>query len=522
MALEIKKESIGVRQAIGGDSTHMIIESDIIVPDIKPDVARLLLLDGDIFTEDIQTGQDKVTISGTARLKVLYQSDDLEDNSKGINANIPFTKDLDVRDAGDGMISKAKCIIEHIDYNLINSRKINVRIVAAVSVNVSNEVALETISDLRGIDSIQILKKSVDLNLCTAESSSEYTVSEYVDIPSGKPSIREILWSDVRIAGTDFKVMDGKIAATAALRISTLYVGDDEIKSMQFVENEIPLSQIVELEDIDEDAKISTQFNIAHFSTDVSEDSDGEQRVLKIDSTLNVVASGYKKVSIDLIDDAFSPRLKFELEKSGYTVQSLVDDNKTRFSIKDSAFIEDELPDISEVFNVAWKAGIPEYRIEDGSIIVDGYISSNILYITNDNNNPIASFAKEIPYRQVIELKDSRADLSYDISLEVENLSYSVTSSKGVEMRANICVEMKAFEMIDIPVISKVTEIPVDDSKAANRPSYTVYFAQNGDTLWKVAKRYLVTMEELQSNNKLDDTEQLASGTQVLIVRKGS
>lgn len=521
MALELRKESIGIRQAVGEDSTHMIIESDIIVPDIKPDVARVLLLDGDIFTEEVQTTQDKVTLIGTARLKVLYQSDDPEDNSKGISTNISFTRDLEMLDAKIGMVSKAKCIIEHIDYNIINSRKINVRIVVAVSVKVSSEVSIENICVLGGVDNLQILKKSVELNLCTMENTSECNISEFVDIPGGKPSIREILWSDVRLTGNEFKLMDNRVAASAALRISTLYVGDDEERSMQFVENEIPLSQVVEIEDVYEDAKIRTEFEIVRFSTDISEDSDGEQRVLKIDSVLKVNVSGYKKVGIVLIDDAFSPKLRFAVEKTGYVVRSLVNESKSRFSVKDLALVEDDLADIAEVFNISWKAGTPDYRIEDNNVVVEGYISSSVLYLTSDNSNPVASFSKEIPFRQTIEIKDMKPDLNYDLAFEVENLSYSVTSSKGVEMRANISVGLRAFEMIEVPIVTKVSEIS-EELKTLNIPSYTIYFAQPGDNLWKIAKRYLVTIDELQSNNKLSDIDEIASGTQVLIVKKSS
>jgi LysM repeat protein len=153
-------------------------------------------------------------------------------------------------------------------------------------------------------------------------------------------------------------------------------------------------------------------------------------------------------------------------------------------------------------------------------MIVDGYVSSNILYLSNNAENPIVSVSKEIPFRQVVDLKDIRKDSNFDLDLDVENLSYSVVSSRNVEMRANVCVTIKSTEMVEIPVISKVTEIPAE--LRTDAPSYTVYFSQPGDTLWKIAKRYLVSMDELRSNNNLEDSESVAAGTQMLIMKKFS
>ncbi len=49
MSLELVKEAVRLNQTVGEDSTQTIVENDIIVPDIKPDIVRILLLDGDVF-----------------------------------------------------------------------------------------------------------------------------------------------------------------------------------------------------------------------------------------------------------------------------------------------------------------------------------------------------------------------------------------------------------------------------------------------------------------------------------------
>lgn len=127
MSFELVRESIRVNQVIGEDLTQTVIENDIIVPDVKPDVSHILLLDGDIFSYNTEVSQDKVAVNGTIQYKILYVSDDEERSVKSINTSSNFYCALDIPNTRSGMGSRVKCEIEHIDYEILNGRKINVK-----------------------------------------------------------------------------------------------------------------------------------------------------------------------------------------------------------------------------------------------------------------------------------------------------------------------------------------------------------------------------------------------------------
>ena len=60
MSLETVKESAKISYVIGEDSTQTIVEHDIIVPDVNPDVARILLLDGEVSVGDTSFGRRSI------------------------------------------------------------------------------------------------------------------------------------------------------------------------------------------------------------------------------------------------------------------------------------------------------------------------------------------------------------------------------------------------------------------------------------------------------------------------------
>ena len=49
MSLELIRESARINHLTGEQSSQTIVEHDIIVPDINPDVLRILILDGEVI-----------------------------------------------------------------------------------------------------------------------------------------------------------------------------------------------------------------------------------------------------------------------------------------------------------------------------------------------------------------------------------------------------------------------------------------------------------------------------------------
>ena len=52
MSLELVRESAKINYTKGEQSSQTIIEHDIIVPDINPDVLRILVLDGEVIEKN--------------------------------------------------------------------------------------------------------------------------------------------------------------------------------------------------------------------------------------------------------------------------------------------------------------------------------------------------------------------------------------------------------------------------------------------------------------------------------------
>jgi len=520
MSLETVKESAKISYVIGEDSTQTIVEHDIIVPDVNPDVARILLLDGEVSVGDSEASQDRVYVDGSLRYKILYIPDGDEQSVKSINTSSDFSYSVDVANARSGMKAKARCEIEHIDYKILNGRKINVKTILKISAKVMDEVDQEFISDIRGVEGVQVLKDKLDIYFYLGENNVVFNAGEDLEIPVGKPPIKEILRNDVKIVGKDSRIDDDKIIVKGDINILTLYIGDDEERSIQFMEHEIPFAQFIDLPGVGERSECEVDYSIKNISFIPAEDSDGELRVLKSEIVVSLDARATDKRTLEVISDAYGLRSRIDYDRQLLRINKVVSREKSQVSLKEVVTIDGTSPDISEVFNVLCKPNLFEYNCKNGYVDLQGAVKSSILYVANNTEQPVFSYNSELPFNHRIEVNGIKPGAKCDVDMEVEHCNYSMLSSNEVEIRIVININVKILDSMDISFISDVNESPVEERSLKNYPSITIYFAQPGDNLWKIAKKYCTTVEDICKINEISQDDSVEVGQQIIVPRK--
>ncbi|HOA96860.1 MAG TPA: DUF3794 domain-containing protein, partial [Acetivibrio saccincola] len=173
---------------------------------------------------------------------------------------------------------------------------------------------------------------------------------------------------------------------------------------------------------------------------------------------------------------------------------------------------------ILEVFNVLSKSDLFESTISGNRVTIEGSLNTGILYVANNKEQPLFCHYSGIPFKHTVELDDVREGMDCEVDLEVEHCNFSVVSENEVEVRAIINVNTKVLDEIEYTLITEAFESE-DRADTKDFASLTIYFSQPGDDLWKVAKKYLTTVEDVKKFNKIEE-ESLEEGKQIIIPRK--
>ena len=130
--MELIKENVKVNQVSCKGNAQVLVDEDIIVPDVKPDILKILQLDAVSCITSKSIIKGKAVINGRVDLKILYIPDSEREKIKSIITSFDFTQNVDSQKIDDGMTIIAASNVERAEFSLINSRKLRVKVVVGV------------------------------------------------------------------------------------------------------------------------------------------------------------------------------------------------------------------------------------------------------------------------------------------------------------------------------------------------------------------------------------------------------
>lgn len=282
MTANLMKEDHRTSEVVCQRLSQTMVESDIIVPDVNPDMKKVLEVSGTICLTQRLLQQDKVFLQGTVKMTVLYLPDDTEGGMvKNLIATREFNHTIDCRGVTPDMQLMAEATIENIDHTLINSRKLNLRCVVGLGIKVTRPLLLSPAIGVENPEGIALRKERIRLLSETDRSDGQIILREQLEIPSGKPTIGEILRITATPSSSEFYLTENKAVAKGQLRICTLYNGEDN--SLQFMEHLLPFSEILDLDGATEGMMGEIDYHLTDLYCEIRENADGEARSMGIE-----------------------------------------------------------------------------------------------------------------------------------------------------------------------------------------------------------------------------------------------
>ena len=92
MLLETEKENVCINQLVGQKKDEIIVEGDIIVNDIKPDILKIISTSAIpcIYKKEVMDG--KIKIDGSVNTYIMYLADTEENGIRSLNTALDFTR----------------------------------------------------------------------------------------------------------------------------------------------------------------------------------------------------------------------------------------------------------------------------------------------------------------------------------------------------------------------------------------------------------------------------------------------
>ena len=509
MELEIEKQSISVVKTVYEGEIKSNADGSIIVPDSKPDILKVSEVTAEPYFTEKLIEDGKITLKGKVRINILYIPDGEEKGLKSINGSMEFCETLKRSEFKEDMTLCAFCDVDKVSYKVLNSRKIGIDTKIVISVSVFANEQKELVS---GVMADNAQTKSKELKFTGKQEYDEYSfiIDEEVEFPQGKAAT-ELLKLDACILSKECRALDGKLVIKGKLGICILY--EDADRKYNHLDCEIPFTEVFDAPSLSEDADCEVSYEIRETAYELKNNSQDTSALL-VKAEIAVGLRTDEESTVSVLSDCYftDADCNFSYEKA--EMQEVSEQVKFSAVIKQLLQKAEGAPDISGVYKVQAKPSITETALNDGKLFVSGKIQVCVLYLTDDDENPIASITEEVPFSYTIDC-DSKlsAGSKAVLGVECEHISYTISSKDSVEIRCGLIISGEIINAFNEEIISDVTAQP----KEREKNGIVVYFVKEGDSLWDIAKNYHIKTDSILSANEKEADSRLSAGEKLII-----
>ncbi len=514
MALEISSENIQIYKPAQTSKVKGVIDTDIIVPDSKPDVLNILQVNAISSVNEKFIQKDAITVSGFIDYTILYSGGTEDIEIKNIKHKTPFSQQIEAKGIDNDMFNYVIADVSHIDFHIQNSRKINVKTVLDFDMGIVGKTTVNAVSSITSSVNIPSKREEIKLLNMSVCQENKFFVSDEIKIPFDTED-DEILKIDCKIQQDELRCVNNKVIAKGTLNADILFTKDGDVCH---IENEIPFTEVIDVDNIT--PQMHTEISYSLCNMEVNRLDDSEESLVELTGELCALIKGYDEASYEVFTDAYCPDYSIDVVRNNLDILSVKDTTNETFNISERITLKDSNPDIVKIYNISVKPVIEGANTQNGYATVDGYLDAKILYLSSNENLPVYSLNSKIPFSFKVENKGINPKSILDIQALAEHSSYVIKSEREVEVRASVRLMNKILEESSKTIVSDITVNEEEPINKKDQSGITIYFADKDENLWDIAKHYKTTVEEISEVNNIEKDAVFTSRKQLIIPKR--
>ena len=503
MNIETVNEKVRACKFVGHENIVEVVEGDVIVPDIKPDILSLINVDGNVFITKKEVQNGKVRIDGCIEAFALYVADDEKTSIKGINALLNFTETIDMPDAKEGMLAIVRYKLIGMEHKVLNSRKISVKCSIEMDIKIIGDEEIEITKDITEPGNIQYIKESICISELAGATCQNVEIKENVMLNEGKPAISEILKTKLSVVNCSYKISYNKILVKADLRINIVYVADNDSMSIEAFETMVPIAGFIDMNGVSDKNLISIDTSLKNsYIKPIYQDL--KANGVSVEAQVEVCARAYGEKNMEVLSDLYNPIYEMSIEDKKIIFKQNIDAKYEDLDLSQTITIP-ELANAS-LLNLNAIPSVNEMRRNGSKLTIEGNVNLEVLYYDREKKK-IEIKKIELPFQKIL---DSNCD---DTNIILSNVEYSLKDNGQLELKIIIrfvCDDVKNLKL------NLITKIEQTNNKHTSTASLIIYYVQPGDSLWNIAKKFKTTVELIKSSNNLSD-DTIYPGQQLII-----
>ena len=503
MVVETVKENLNVNKLVATKKEVIMVEGDMIVPDSKPDIISTISTSGVVSIYKKEVLEGKVRVDGNINTYIMYMADDQNDRIRGLSTDLDFSENVQMANIQEGMECKITSQLKNMETKVINGRKVGIKATLELNIKIYVNEEIEFVRDIPEAQEIQMLKENLNVNSLVGVGENKIFAKDTIVINS-EDNLAEILKASIFIGNKDIKVSYNKILTKAEAEVRILYLTEDN--RIQSVSAKIPVVGFIDIPNVTEENISNVEYEIKNI---IIKPNSIEEHSIYVEIEIEVSAEVYEDRQIQLIQDLYSPTEKLEFDQRNVVTITGKRVNTEVKQIREKVTING-----LEGRNIIDVDVVPVIREENktnNNVSYIGELELNFL-ISNSELNVETKNVK-IPFEYSLDIEGIG---NSNTELEIEVLSQNFVVQDGGNVNCNIDLQMNVdiSRNININVIDEVQTAGKRDDEDY---SILMYIVKPGDSLWKIAKQFGSSIEDIARTNGIEDENIIYPGQKIFI-----
>lgn len=514
--MEVVKQNMNLTCSKGKTVTQITIDDDFNVPDTKEDVERIIKYDGAVQPEQLRLSEDKAGLKGKLAFRILYGEGNAIHNIKGA---VLFEEMINVEGLLPDDEARLSCEIEDLTITLINSRKISIKAVLTLVLEVERTWEEEAGIEIRDDEDAEYMTSRLVFTPVAVRTKDTCRIKDELELSGNKPDIAEILWEHAQLRSMELRPAEGKLSLHGELFLFVLYRAADESGSLQWTEHSITVDCAVDCPGCTELMIPYIRLKLSGNDIEVRPDYDGEQRVLGIEYVIDMDICLYEERQMDVMSDVYSAVKNLEPVTKKVSYEQLLLRNSAKCRAADRLKLNRDQPRILQICDSSGTVRIDEIRAEDDGLQVEGAVYVSLLYAALDDKEPLQMISGVLPFSHKIEAPGITPECVWHLEAGLEQLGAVMINSEEIEIKAVIGLDALIMKQTDAEIISDIKAKPYDMEQIERLPGIVGYIVKPGDTLWKIAKNFYSTVDSIKTINELKE-DKIHPGDRLVLMKK--
>lgn len=507
MDINFTRHSISTEEVIFCETAEIQIEGNM--NSLSNRQAKRLLKCSARTAVTTKTISDKTaTVEGTATICVIYLDSNncLTNHEHILLFSKTFESDCDLSQ-GEIYVNLSD---EKFSATLTSEGVINISGSVVLNVCVKKTAEQEIICDIDNKD-IEQLRGRAEVTMPMGRGEKNLIVEEEISIGNGQPSVDCIIRHNATVTVDEARIISGKVMVKGTAKIYVLYLPEEGTRPQSF-EDSFPFSQLVDVEGINDNCKCDCQVKVLFCELNPRVGSDDEIRAFSISAKLGVSVKAYCDDEIPTVIDAYSTQGGCKMSRGEFTFKKIKDRVCERFIAKKNLEFTDGA--IGSVIDIWCENKKFSCKFEEGRLKVNGTMLVNIL--AYDCEGIPNCYERPVDFEYVYRPEMSLANPEVVCDITVAHCSYTITGANTVSVAVVPQVCATLYDNTKYELLTDIIEDEDACNKQDRRSSIVLYFADAGETVWDIARRYNSSVREIKELNSV--TEDMLSAPKKFII----